>query len=112
VTHASSRAGFDAQGNVTALHMRISGHRSSGRRPSNIRDGKDPVVFPGLNPPGRNRRSATRFRPADRPRDAQSARAAGFWRGVNLNQNTIYLECFIDESAHATSRTRSRSAAS
>ncbi len=26
----------------------------------------------------------------------------GFWRGVNLNQNTIYLECFVDELAHAT----------
>ena len=26
----------------------------------------------------------------------------GFWRGVNLNQNTIYLECFIDEIAYAT----------
>jgi isoquinoline 1-oxidoreductase beta subunit len=26
----------------------------------------------------------------------------GFWRGVNLNQNTLYVECFIDEVAHAT----------
>jgi isoquinoline 1-oxidoreductase beta subunit len=26
----------------------------------------------------------------------------GFWRGVNLNQNTIYLECFLDEVAAAT----------
>ena len=26
----------------------------------------------------------------------------GFWRGVNLNQNTIYVESFIDELAHAT----------
>jgi isoquinoline 1-oxidoreductase beta subunit len=26
----------------------------------------------------------------------------GFWRGVNLNQNTIYIECFLDEVAHAT----------
>ena len=25
----------------------------------------------------------------------------GFWRGVNLNHNAIYLECFIDELAHA-----------
>jgi isoquinoline 1-oxidoreductase beta subunit len=25
----------------------------------------------------------------------------GFWRGVNLNQNAIYLECFMDELAHA-----------
>jgi isoquinoline 1-oxidoreductase beta subunit len=37
----------------------------------------------------------------------------GFWRGVNLNQNTIYLESFIDEIAHLRpSRTRWPSAAS
>ena len=28
----------------------------------------------------------------------------GFWRGVNLNQNTIYLECFMDELAHAAGK--------
>jgi isoquinoline 1-oxidoreductase subunit beta len=25
----------------------------------------------------------------------------GVWRGVNLNQNAIYVECFMDEIAHA-----------
>ena len=25
----------------------------------------------------------------------------GFWRGVNINQNAIYLECFMDELAQA-----------
>ena len=25
----------------------------------------------------------------------------GFWRGVNINQNAIYVECFMDELAHA-----------
>ena len=25
----------------------------------------------------------------------------GFWRGVNINQNAIYIECFMDELAHA-----------
>jgi isoquinoline 1-oxidoreductase subunit beta len=25
----------------------------------------------------------------------------GWWRGVNINQNALYLECFIDELAHA-----------
>jgi isoquinoline 1-oxidoreductase beta subunit len=25
----------------------------------------------------------------------------GFWRGVNINQNAIYLECFMDELAHS-----------
>jgi isoquinoline 1-oxidoreductase beta subunit len=28
----------------------------------------------------------------------------GFWRGVNLNQNAIYIESFIDEIAHATGK--------
>jgi isoquinoline 1-oxidoreductase beta subunit len=25
----------------------------------------------------------------------------GFWRGVNINQNAIFMECFMDELAHA-----------
>jgi isoquinoline 1-oxidoreductase beta subunit len=28
----------------------------------------------------------------------------GFWRGVNHNQNAIYLECFLDELAHAAGK--------
>ncbi len=28
----------------------------------------------------------------------------GFWRGVNLNQNAIYLECFMDELAQAAGK--------
>ena len=36
----------------------------------------------------------------------------GFWRGVNINQNAIYLECFIDELAQAAGRIRWSSAAS
>ncbi len=26
---------------------------------------------------------------------------AGFWRGVNVNQNAVYMECFMDEMAAA-----------
>ena len=25
----------------------------------------------------------------------------GFWRGVNINQNAVFVECFMDELAHA-----------
>ncbi len=35
----------------------------------------------------------------------------GFWRGVNHNQNAIYMECFIDELAHEAGKTRWSSAA-
>ena len=92
------------QGNVTALHMRISGQSIvAGVFPQNIKDGKDPVVFQGLNPPGPEASIGYTF-PAlliDHAMRNPSV-PPGFWRGVNLNQNTIYLECFIDELAHAT----------
>jgi isoquinoline 1-oxidoreductase beta subunit len=100
-------------GQLTALHMRISGQSIlAGVFPQNIQNGKDPVVFQGLNAPGRKRRSATRSQPADRPCDAQPAGAAGFWRGVNLNQNTIYLEMLHRRDRAATGRTRSPCGAS
>ena len=114
VTQCKLTGGLDAQGNLTALHMRISGQSIlAGVFPQNIRDGKDPVVFQGLNPPGPEASigytipnllidHAMRNPPVP----------PGFWRGVNLNQNTIYLECFIDELAHAAGRTRWSSGAS
>ena len=33
----------------------------------------------------------------------------GFWRGVNINQNAIFMECFMDELAQAAARTSSSS---
>jgi isoquinoline 1-oxidoreductase beta subunit len=104
VTQCKLTAGLDAAGNVTALHMRISGQSIvAGVFPQNIKDGKDPVVFQGLNPPGPEASIGYTF-PAlliDHAMRNPSV-PPGFWRGVNLNQNTIYLECFIDELAHAT----------
>ena len=53
VTQCKLQAGLDAQGNVTALHMRISGQSIlAGVAPQNIRNGLDPVQFQGLNAPG------------------------------------------------------------
>ena len=104
VTQCKLTAGLDAAGNVTALHMRISGQSIvAGVFPQNIKDGKDPVVFQGLNSPGPEASIGYTF-PAlliDHAMRNPSV-PPGFWRGVNLNQNTIYLECFIDELAHAT----------
>ena len=36
----------------------------------------------------------------------------GFWRGVNINHNAIYLECFIDELAQALGEASSNFGAS
>ena len=114
ITQCKLRAGLDAQGNVTALHMRISGQSIlAGIFPQNVRDGKDPVVFQGLNAGGGEAMSATRVPNLLIDHAMRNPHVPpGFWRGVNLNQNAIYLECFIDEIAHATGRTRWRCAAS
>jgi isoquinoline 1-oxidoreductase beta subunit len=103
VTQCKLTGGFDAQGNLIALHMRISGQSIvAGIFPQNIQNGKDPVVFQGLNPPGPE--ASIGYTVPNLLIDHAMRNPPvppGFWRGVNLNQNTIYLECFMDELAHA-----------
>lgn len=104
VTQCKMTAGLDAQGNITALHMRISGQSIlAGVAPQAIQGGKDPVVFQGLNPPGPEASIGYSFPHLliDHAMRNPSV-PPGFWRGVNLNQNAIYLESFIDEVAFAT----------
>jgi isoquinoline 1-oxidoreductase beta subunit len=104
VTQCKLTAGLDAQGNVTALHMRISGQSIlASIFPDNVKDGKDTVVFQGLNPPGPEASIGYTFPNLLIDHAMRNPLVPpGFWRGVNLNQNTIYLECFIDEIAHAS----------
>ncbi len=104
VTACKLQAGVDDKGNISALHMRIAGQSIlAGIFPQNIRDGLDPVVFQGLNPSGPE--SAIGYTIPNLLIDhamRNPSTPPGFWRGVNLNQNAIYLECFLDEVAHAT----------
>jgi isoquinoline 1-oxidoreductase beta subunit len=104
ITQCKLQAGLDAQGNVTALHMRISGQSIlAGVAPQSIVNGKDPVVFQGLNPPGPEASIGYSFPNLLVDHAMRNPTVPpGFWRGVNLNQNTIYLESFIDEIAAAT----------
>ncbi len=104
ITQCKMTAGLDAQGNVTALHMRISGQSIlAGVAPQAIQNGKDPVVFQGLNPPGPEASIGYSFPNLLIDHAMRNPHVPpGFWRGVNLNQNAIYLESFMDELAAAT----------
>jgi isoquinoline 1-oxidoreductase beta subunit len=106
ITQCKMTAGLDAQGNVTGLHMRISGQSIlAGIFPQNVRDGKDPVVFQGLNNGGGEAMIGYSFPHLLIDHAMRNPHVPpGFWRGVNLNQNAVYLECFIDEVAHATGK--------
>ena len=102
VTQCKMRAGVDDQGNVTAFHMRISGQSIlAAVSPQTMVNGKDPVVFQGLNPPGPEASLGYSFPAVLIDHAMRNPHVPpGFWRGVNLNQNTLYLECFIDEMAY------------
>ena len=101
ITQCRLTAGLDAAGMPQALHMRIAGHSILG---AVTPDGSDPLLFQGLEPPGGAEAS---FGYTALPHVALEHAMrnppvpAGFWRGVNLNQNIFYLESFIDEMAHA-----------
>jgi len=102
-TQCKLTGALDDDGNLIALHMRISGQSIlAAVRPEGMQGGKDPVVFQGLNLSGEEGHlgytipnllidHAMRNPPIP----------PGFWRGVNLNQNALYMECFMDELAHA-----------
>ena len=104
ITQCKMSAGLDEKGNVTGLHMRISGQSIlASVAPDNVKNGKDPVVFQGLNAPGPEASIGYSFPNLLIDHAMRNPHVPpGFWRGVNLNQNTIYLESFIDELAHAT----------
>jgi isoquinoline 1-oxidoreductase subunit beta len=103
VTQCKLTGALDAEGNLTGLHMRISGQSILATvLPANLQNGRDPVTFQGLNPPGPE--ASIGYTIPNLLIDHAMRNPAvppGFWRGVNLNQNAIYLECFMDELAHA-----------
>jgi isoquinoline 1-oxidoreductase subunit beta len=97
-------AGLDESGKLVGLHVRVSGQSINARvNPGAIKDGyKDDRQLQGYT---------------DKPGDAQLGYSVpnllieyamrnthvpvGPWRGVNTNQNGVYMECFMEEVARA-----------
>lgn len=102
ITQCKMTGAFDANNNLTALHMRISGQSILfSLRPEALVNGKDPATFAGLNATGEAAigYSVPNLLIEHAMRNPHVP--PGFWRGVNVNQNAIYLECFMDELAHS-----------
>jgi isoquinoline 1-oxidoreductase beta subunit len=102
ITQCKMTAGLDAENNLTALHVRISGQSILfSLRPESMVNGMDPATFAGLNAKGDAAfgYSIPNFLVEHSMRNPHII--PGFWRGVNVNQNALYVECFMDEVAHA-----------
>ncbi|HXJ84131.1 MAG TPA: molybdopterin cofactor-binding domain-containing protein [Candidatus Methylomirabilis sp.] len=102
VMQAKMTGAFDASGNLVGLHCRLSGQSIvASVFPQLLQDGRDNLAFQGLDPSGDfelgynvpNLLIDHAMRNTHVP--------PGFWRGVNINQNAIFMECFMDELAHA-----------
>jgi len=106
ISQCKLSAGLDADGNLTGLHVRVSGQSINATlNPSGIVGGKDMRQLQGYY---------------EEPGDAQLGYSVpnllieyvmrnthvpvGPWRGVNTNQNGVYMECFIDEVARAAGK--------
>ena len=99
-------AGIDAAGNLVGLQIRVSGQSINAfNNQAAAKDGKDDRQLQGYY---------------EKPGDAQFGYTVpnllieyamrnthvpvGPWRGVNTNQNGLYLECFMDEAAKAAGK--------
>ncbi len=102
-TQAKMVGAFDADNNLTAMHMRISGQSILAYvAPQGLQNGKDPFVFQGLNPTGPEGQFGYAIPNLLIDHAMRNPHVPPhFWRGVNNNQNAVYLECFMDELAHA-----------
>ncbi len=104
ISQCKMSAGIDDKGNITSLHMRLSSQSILATvAPQAIKNGRDSTVFQGLDAKGDEGTFGYNIPNLLIDHAMRNTHVpAGFWRGVNLNQNTLYVESFIDELAHAT----------
>ncbi|HXJ50201.1 MAG TPA: molybdopterin cofactor-binding domain-containing protein [Burkholderiales bacterium] len=96
--------GLDASGNLTGLHMRLSGQSIlAAVRPEVVQaqKGRDPLSFQGVFESGEHQFSYSVPNLLIDHAMRNTHVPPGFWRGVNINQNAIFIECFMDELADA-----------
>ena len=106
ITMCKLAGGLDDKGNLTGLHVRISGQSilASARPQWLAPNGADRVTFQGFQADGDHAISYSVPNLLVEHAMRNPPVPPGFWRGVNINQNAIYLECFIDELAHAAGK--------
>lgn len=102
ITQCKMTGAFDADNNLVALHYSLSGQSILfSLRPEALQNGMDPAAFQGVAQSGEAAfgYSVPNLLVEHAMRNPHVP--PGFWRGVNVNHNAIYMECFMDELAQA-----------
>jgi isoquinoline 1-oxidoreductase beta subunit len=98
-------ASLDNKKNVTGINMRLSGQSIlAAVRPAVVaaNKGKDPLAFQGLEDSGEHGFNYNFPNITIDHAMRNTHVPPGFWRGVNVNQNAVFIETFMDEIAEAT----------
>jgi isoquinoline 1-oxidoreductase beta subunit len=106
ISQCKLSAGLDEQGNVTGMHIRVSGQSINAFvNPASIADGKDRRQLQGMWTEPDDAQLGYAF-PSIRIEYAMRNThvPVGPWRGVNTNQNGVYVECFMEELARAAGK--------
>jgi len=100
------RAGLDGDGNLVALHARLSGQSINAFvNPASIANGQDKRQLQGwYTEPGDAQLGYTVPNLLLEYAMRNTTVPVGPWRGVNTNQNGVFMECFIEECARAAGR--------
>ena len=98
--------GVDASGNLVGLRIRVSGQSiNAALNPAAIKDGKDVRQLQGMwKEPGDAQFGYTVPNLSIEYAMRNTHVPPGPWRGVNTNQNGVYVECFMDELAKAAGK--------
>jgi len=102
VMQAKLTGALDAGGRLAGLRIRLSGQSIvTSVFPNLLQNGKDALTFQGFWPSGEHSLEYTIPNLLIDHAMRNTHVPPGFWRGVNINQNAIFLECFMDELADA-----------
>ena len=106
ISQCKLSAGLDEKGNMVGLHVRVSGQSINAEvNPASIKNGADERQLQGYtSQPGDAQLGYTFPNLLIEYAMRNSHVPVGPWRGVNTNQNGIYMECFIEEVARAAGK--------
>ena len=106
ISQCRMEAGLDEAGALVGLHVRVSGQSINAfSNPAGITGGKDMRQLQGYYAEaGDAQLGYTVPNLLIEYAMRNSHVPVGAWRGVNTNQNGVYMECFIDEVARAAGK--------
>ena len=106
IAMAKMTAGIDDSGNVTGMHIKVSGQSINATlAPQAIKNGKDERQLQGFYEKGPDAQLGYTFPTLLTEYVMKNTHVpVGPWRGVNTNQNGIFMECFMDECAKAAGK--------